>query len=161
MVKIGVFSDVHNNLPALEAVLAALQQRGCSMFVCCGDLIGIGPYPEATVQRLMSIPNLIAVAGNHDRYLTEGLPSVFPNKEGMDEEEMLHHCWEHKQLSSESADYLKSLPVNTELNAEGFRICIALNDILFPRPRSLNHLVYCSVTTRKCQIRKKIGYIVY
>ena len=102
MVKIGVFSDVHNNLPALEAVLAALQQRGCSMFVSCGDLIGIGPYPEATVQRLMSIPNLIAVAGNHDRYLTEGLPSVFPNKEGMDEEEMLHH---HADVNLQMFDF--------------------------------------------------------
>ena len=125
MVKIGVFSDVHNNLPALEAVLSALEQHGCRRFICCGDLIGIGPYPEATVQRLRSIPNLTAVAGNHDRYLTEGLPEVFPNSEGMEREEMLHHRWEHGLLSAESAAFLKSLPLQAEMSSEGKRICIA------------------------------------
>ena len=125
MVKIGVFCDVHNNLPALESVLAAFEQRGCDRFVCCGDLIGIGPYPEDTVQKLMTIPNLIAVAGNHDRYLTEGMPSAFPNAEGMDREEMLHHRWEHGLLSLESAEFLKSLPLSAELTIENRRICIA------------------------------------
>ena len=125
MVKIGVFSDVHNNLPALDAVLTELEQRGCEQFICCGDLIGIGPYPEATVQRLMTLPNLTSVSGNHDRYLAEGLPTVFPNGEGMDREEMLHHRWEHRQLSAESAAFLKSLPLSTELILEGKRICIA------------------------------------
>lgn len=125
MVKIGVFSDVHNNLPALNTVLSTLEQHGCSRFVCCGDLIGIGPYPEATIQRLMALPNLTVVAGNHDRYLSEGLPEVFPNDEGMEREEMLHHRWEHGLLSPESTAFLKSLPLRAEMSVEGKHICIA------------------------------------
>jgi len=125
MVKIGVFADVHSNLPALEAVLTELAARQCDRLVCCGDIIGIGPYPESAARRLMAIPNLTAVAGNHDRYLSEGLPCEFPNSEVMDREEMLHHRWEHGLLSDESADYLKSLPLSAELTVEGCRICIA------------------------------------
>ena len=123
MVKIGVFSDVHSNLPALEAVLDALEGRGCSRLICCGDIIGIGPHPEQTVRRIMNIPNLIAVAGNHDRYLSEGLPDSFPNAEQMDHEEMLHHRWEHALLSPESAAFIKSLPLRAELTVENHRIC--------------------------------------
>lgn len=124
MVKIGIISDVHNNLPALEAVLTELNHLHCNRFICCGDLIGIGPYPEATVQRLMQIPNLTAVAGNHDRYLSEGLPTSFPNSEGMDVEEMLHHQWEHGLLSPASVMFLKSLPLRAEMSVEGHHICI-------------------------------------
>ena len=59
--KIGVFADAHNNAVALDAVLRTLEDEGCEVLACAGDIIGIGPWPEETVQRLMRIPNLIAV----------------------------------------------------------------------------------------------------
>ena len=122
--KIGVITDIHNNLPALNAVLLTLKERGCEEILCCGDLIGIGPYPEETIQKLMSLPALTAVYGNHDRYLTEGLPQTFPNDEHMDHEEMLHHRWEHELLSSESAAFLKSLPYRADITRLGRSISI-------------------------------------
>lgn len=59
--KLGVITDIHNNITALKVIAEKLQQSGCDKIVCCGDIIGIGPYPEETVQYLMQIPNLIAV----------------------------------------------------------------------------------------------------
>ena len=56
MTKIGVFSDVHGNLPALEAALAALQKQGCEEYLCAGDLVGIGPCPEEVTARLRQLP---------------------------------------------------------------------------------------------------------
>ncbi len=43
MDKIAVISDIHGNLPALEAVLADIQQRDIHRIICLGDLVGKGP----------------------------------------------------------------------------------------------------------------------
>lgn len=44
--KIGILTDIHNNAVALKAMLEELKRRGCEKYICCGDIIGIGPYPE-------------------------------------------------------------------------------------------------------------------
>jgi predicted phosphodiesterase len=61
----AVFSDVHGNLPALEAVLADIDRRGLPA-VCLGDLVGYGPWPDevAALVRERRIPCLM---GNYDR----------------------------------------------------------------------------------------------
>ena len=122
--KIGIFADVHNNAVALEAALRALEDEGCEVLACAGDIIGIGPWPEETVQRLMRIPNLIAVRGNHERYLLEGMPAKCPNDEGMDEAEMAYHRWEHSRLSAASVAFLRALPDRADLEAHGRRIAV-------------------------------------
>ena len=122
--KIGVFADVHNNAVALDAVLRTLEDEGCEVLACAGDIIGIGPWPEETVQRLMRIPNLIAVRGNHERYLLEGMPATYPNDEGMDEAEMAYHRWEHSRLSAASIAFLRALPDRADLEAHGRRIAV-------------------------------------
>lgn len=122
--KIGVFADAHNNAVALDAVLRTLEDEGCEALACAGDIIGIGPWPEETVQRLMRIPNLIAVRGNHERYLLEGMPATYPNDEGMDEAEMAYHRWEHSRLSAASVAFLRALPDRADLEAHGRRIAV-------------------------------------
>ena len=121
--KIGIITDIHNNLIALETVLAKLENF-CDLIICSGDIIGIGPFPEETVQRIIQISNLIAVRGNHERYLLEGMPDKIPNEEQMDIEEMKHHNWEYNQLSKVSIEFLKGLPYIQKLNIEGKRIAV-------------------------------------
>lgn len=67
------------------------KEEQCDFIISCGDHIGIGPMPEETIQLMRSIPNLIAVKGNHDRYLVENLPTHVPNEEHMDEDEIKFH----------------------------------------------------------------------
>ena len=122
--KIGVITDIHSNLPALKAVMERLDEFNCDQIVCCGDIIGIGPYPEETVQFMLNIPNLIAVRGNHEKYLLEGMPSKYPNEERMSFEEMKHHKWEHSLLSPSSVDFLKSLPYRTDTVCEGHSLSV-------------------------------------
>jgi len=63
---IAFFSDVHGNLPALEAVLADIEQRRPDMIFCLGDLVGYAPWPNEVVNevRRRGIPTL---AGNYDQ----------------------------------------------------------------------------------------------
>ncbi len=63
--RIGVVSDVHANLEALEAVLAHLDRQSSDMLVCLGDFVGYGPDPNACVERLRPLLRA-AVMGNHD-----------------------------------------------------------------------------------------------
>jgi predicted phosphodiesterase len=58
-----VISDIHSNLPALEAVLNDAPR--CEAVVCLGDIVGYGPDPNACVDRLMELEP-ICLAGNHD-----------------------------------------------------------------------------------------------
>ena len=122
--KLGIITDIHNNLPALKAVVEKLNQMECDKIICCGDIIGIGPCPEETVQYMMQIPNLIAVRGNHEKYLLEEMPSEYPNGENMGFEEMKHHKWEHSLLSAESVAFLESLPYKADITYEGFNIAV-------------------------------------
>ena len=43
--KIAVLTDVHGNLPALQATLRGIRREGCDAIFHTGDSIGIGPYP--------------------------------------------------------------------------------------------------------------------
>jgi putative phosphoesterase len=63
--RIAVFSDIHANLPALEAVLTSLAERQPDMIYCLGDLVGYVPWPNEVVReiRRRAIPT---IAGNYD-----------------------------------------------------------------------------------------------
>ena len=122
--KLGVITDIHNNLTALKAVMEKLKQTECDNIICCGDIIGIGPCPEETVQFMMQIPNLIAVRGNHEKYLLEGMPKEYPNEENMGFEEMKHHKWEHSLLSAESIAFLEGLPYRADITCEDVNISV-------------------------------------
>ncbi len=65
MATIAFFSDIHANLPALEAVLADMDRRLPDMRFCLGDLVGYAPWPNevAMMIRKRGIPTL---AGNYD-----------------------------------------------------------------------------------------------
>ncbi len=124
IMKFGIITDIHNNVTALRAVLKRLNQLNCDRIICCGDIIGIGPNPEETVQEMLRIPGLIAVRGNHEDYLLEGMPTECPNEENMSLREMEHHRWEHSRLSAESVAFLRGLPHRADFISEGFRISV-------------------------------------
>jgi diadenosine tetraphosphatase ApaH/serine/threonine PP2A family protein phosphatase len=64
-VRIAIFSDVHANLPALEAVLAEIDAEDPGLVLCLGDLVGYATWPNEVVTevRRRRIPT---IAGNYD-----------------------------------------------------------------------------------------------
>jgi predicted phosphodiesterase len=62
---IGIFSDIHANLPALEAVFADIDRRGVDMLFCLGDLVGYAPWPTEVVGMIRS-RGIPTIAGNYD-----------------------------------------------------------------------------------------------
>ncbi len=66
--RIAAISDIHGNLPALDAVLADIARRGADITVNCGDILSGPLWPSQTADRLMAL-DLPTIAGNHERQL--------------------------------------------------------------------------------------------
>lgn len=66
----AVLSDIHGNLPALEAVLAALRAQGVTQGVQLGDALSGPLWPAETAERLRAL-DWPAIAGNHERQLLD------------------------------------------------------------------------------------------
>ena len=84
--QLGILSDVHGDIGALEAVLERLDDvHKVDRILCAGDLVGRGPDPNAVVTCIRE-RNIPTVKGNHDEWSYE--------------------------LSPENAAYLKQLPID-------------------------------------------------
>ena len=63
--RVAVISDIHANLHALEAVLAAIETAGVDALWCLGDTVGYGPRPNECCDLVREASSL-ALVGNHD-----------------------------------------------------------------------------------------------
>ena len=63
--RVAFFSDIHGNLPALEAVIADARAHGATHVISLGDVVGYGPQPAEVLALLRSVASA-GVLGNHD-----------------------------------------------------------------------------------------------
>jgi putative phosphoesterase len=63
--RVAVITDIHANLPALEAALARIAEIGVDATYCGGDLVGYGPHPNE-VCRLIAGASIPTIYGNYD-----------------------------------------------------------------------------------------------
>lgn len=69
--RLAVLSDIHGNLPALEAVIADARARGADAFVNLGDIVSGPLWPKETAALLMAL-DWPTLAGNQERQLLHG-----------------------------------------------------------------------------------------
>lgn len=67
--KVAVISDIHGNLPALQAVLEDIEAQQVDQVVNLGDILSGPLMPAQTADFLMARPHWITIAGNHERQL--------------------------------------------------------------------------------------------
>jgi putative phosphoesterase len=65
MERVAVITDIHANLPALEAVVEHIEERGVDAIYCGGDLVGYGPHPNE-VCALIEDRGIPTIYGNYD-----------------------------------------------------------------------------------------------
>lgn len=75
--RIAAITDIHGNLPALDAVLADIERRGVDLVVQLGDALSGPLWPRETADRLFARA-WPAVHGNHDRALAGGVAAMGP-----------------------------------------------------------------------------------
>jgi predicted phosphodiesterase len=106
-VRVAALYDIHGNLPALEAVLAEVEQEGVDLIVGGGDVV-TGPFSAEVFDRLTSLPDVWFVHGNTERLVIEG-----SDEYGQD--------WsvERRRLGDARLTPLASWPLAVELEIEG------------------------------------------
>jgi len=115
-----VITDVHANLPALEAVLYQIEVKGYNQLIHLGDAIAIGPYPRECLELMISLEKIQFMMGNHDDWYVHGLPQPRPN--WMTDGEISHQHWTHNQLGAEFIEQIKTWPWEISLEIESFKL---------------------------------------
>jgi putative phosphoesterase len=144
--RIAIFSDLHGNSAATEAVLAAINAEAPDAVYCLGDLVGYGAKPNETISfiRDRGIPTIM---GNYDDGVGFDRDDCGCAYKDKDEEargqESLY--WTRAETTEENKAYLRSLLPEIRFEAEGKRFRLVhgsprrMNEYLFEDrdPRSL------------------------
>jgi diadenosine tetraphosphatase ApaH/serine/threonine PP2A family protein phosphatase len=99
--RYALFSDIHANIEAFDAVLADIDRVGVDKRLFLGDIIGYGPDPQACIDRLLTVAD-VTLGGNHDWAAVGLTPSDYFNpyaKAALD--------WTVAHLRDDQIDFLK------------------------------------------------------
>jgi len=103
--RIAIISDIHSNLPALEAVFQKIADLKVEAVYCLGDIIGYGPFPTECVD-LVRTRCVAAIKGNHDSGLLGETPTDHFNHYGQ-----AALKWTKNKIAPQNLEYLRSLPL--------------------------------------------------
>ena len=119
--RYALLSDVHANLPALEAVLADIAARSdIDSTYHLGDLVGYAPWPDETVALLRST-GVPGVAGNYDSTVATDYKHCGCKYEDARQEELSHlsYEWTRQHVSPETKAFLGGLPFRIDVRPLG------------------------------------------
>lgn len=105
MDKIAIISDIHGNIPALNAVLDDIKEKKIKKIICLGDLAGKGPNPAEVVDIIRAECSSVLM-GNWDMMIAK-------------ENEFEMVKWAREKLGEERLDYIRNLPFSAEFYISG------------------------------------------
>ena len=116
-VRYLILSDIHANIDALDAVLAAAANEWDRVLVL-GDLVGYGAEPNAVIDRVLQLDPLAVIRGNHDKAAC-GLDSG----ENFNQTARYAATWTLEQLTPANREYLWQLPAGPTAIDDRLEIC--------------------------------------
>src|SRR5512133_2778516 len=114
--SVAVITDIHGNLPALEAALARIEELGIEQVYCGGDLVGYGPWPNEVCELIQERAN----PNQHDRDLGQ-----------------LSVAWTLEHTSRASKDFMRGLPFDLRFDLGGKRVLLVHGS-----PRKVNEYLF-------------------
>jgi len=115
--RLAILADIHANLPALEAVLADIQQYDVDGIIVAGDLIGGGPQPAEVVRLLRSLDSLMIRGNNEDYFLAYEAGDAPDNWRVSYQWATLR--WSYRRLDRETLDFIALLPGQRVIALDG------------------------------------------
>lgn len=109
MLKTAIFSDIHGNLQALEAILKDAKEQGVQNFACLGDVVGYGPSPADCISKIQEI-GCVCIKGNHDDDA-----STERDLSNLSDNAQVSLKWTRDRLSSAQKEWLRRLPMQKRL----------------------------------------------
>lgn len=105
---IAFISDIHANLPALKAAIAAARSRKAEKIICAGDITGYGPYPNETCLYLEK-NGVISIRGNYDRKVLEVIEHGESAVKDLQKKKRALVIWTAKAINKPARRFLTSL----------------------------------------------------
>lgn len=136
--RVALFSDVHANLPALEAILDDIQATGVDARYTLGDLVGYAPWPNEVLERLAD-EQIPGVMGNLDDGTgfdrdTCGCAYTDPAEEALGDAEF---AWTRAHTTEANKAYLRSLAAEIRFETDGSRYLLVHGS-----PRRMNEYLF-------------------
>jgi putative phosphoesterase len=131
MTKIGIISDIHANLDALQRALAILRSQQPNQILCAGDIVERGSDGDSVVQ-LLKASDIPCVMGNHDFDAVGNQAWLRANAD------LSHPAMQGRLLKDETLAYLTSLPKTLAFVWEKCRVVLThgapwnTNEYVFP-----------------------------
>ena len=118
--RYALISDIHANLPALDAVLAHIQRDAFDAIYHLGDLVGYGPWPNEVVERLRAAA-IPGVAGNYDSTVATDYKHCGCRYEDARQEALSHisYDWTRRHVSASTKAWLGTLPFRIDVRPLG------------------------------------------
>ena len=130
MKKIAILNDIHCNHPVLDQVLKDLKIKNIDHYIICGDFLTDGFDNEKIVNTIRTLPATV-IAGNREISLNND-QHIWQNKD-----RWTSMVFAYNSLTSNSLEYLKTLPITKTIKVEGLSICISHGS-----PYNVRDLIY-------------------
>lgn len=121
MRSIYFLSDIHGNLPALEAVIQDIGEEEFmkSQKYFLGDYVHFAPFTNEVINLISILPNANFIEGNHDIYCSKKELNYKKKYKANLPEMITHIDWIRKRISEKNIKWLASNPKQIELNLNG------------------------------------------
>lgn len=140
--KIAIFSDVHANLPALEACLESIDHQNPDAVYCLGDLVGYNVWPNQVVNliRKRSIPS---IAGNYDQGIGLNSSECGCAYKTENDREMgsVSISYTNSIIGTKEREYLRTLPAHIRLTFQLNNLSLNLL-LVHGSPRKINEYLF-------------------
>ncbi|NGP88836.1 metallophosphoesterase family protein [Fodinibius halophilus] len=140
--KIALFSDVHANLPALEAVFSDIDGRKPDAIYCLGDLVGYAPWPNEVIEAIRA-RHIPTIAGNYDYGVGQNSNEcgcAYKTDEDKKRGERSIR-FTNGIITDDNRSYLKSLPSHFRMEAVSVKQKQSLL-MVHGSPRKINEYLY-------------------
>jgi putative phosphoesterase len=145
---IAFMSDIHGNLPALEAAAADAKAQGAGRIIVAGDITGYGPFPDG-VCRFLREGRIKAIRGNYDQKVIEVTQKGMSATCGMKKKKREILLWTVKHIDKQNLDYLSGLPDHLDLQLAGGNKLLVVHG----SPLSPDDAIYPSITRRGLEMK--------
>jgi len=136
--RVAVITDIHANLPALQAVLEAVERTGVDAVYCGGDLVGYGPHPNE-VCALIEQRGIPTIYGNYDYAIARDLDDCGCAYRDQHDRELGQRSvdWTLARTSGRSKDYMRGLPFDLRFELGNNRV-----RLVHGSPRKVNEYLF-------------------
>ncbi|TLM99308.1 MAG: metallophosphoesterase family protein [Actinobacteria bacterium] len=137
--RIALFSDVHGNTVALDAVLDDIASQGIGELYCLGDLVGYGPDPAGVIDRVRE-RGIPTIRGNYDDGIGHyrGECGCYYVTDQAKSDGAASYAFTDAALGDADHEWLAALPDTLRFDQDGVRVLLAhgsprkINEYLLP-----------------------------